>query len=80
MYGIQRLTASADVRAVLDAAASRRVRTVAERRGGTRESRYESASQEPRGRSTRERGGDYAFAARRKTSERIGLPRSATFA
>jgi superfamily II DNA or RNA helicase len=72
----QLLAASAQVRVVLDNAASQaafeKLQSAAEEHG---KPIYEALLQEHRGRIVREREkADYAFAARRKTVERIGLP------
>jgi hypothetical protein len=71
----QLLTASTKVRSVLDAevslAAFAKLQSAAEEHG---KPIYEALLQEHRGRIAREREkADYAFAARRKTVERIGL-------
>jgi len=72
----QLLAASTKVRSVLDAevsqAAFAKLQSAAEEHG---KPIYEALVQEHRGRIAREREkADYAFAARRKTVERIGLP------
>ena len=72
----QLLAASTKVRSVLDAevsqAAFAKLQSAAEEHG---KPIYEALVQEHRGRIAREREkADYAFAARRKTIERIGLP------
>ncbi|MCU0918299.1 MAG: DEAD/DEAH box helicase, partial [Planctomycetes bacterium] len=72
----QILAASAQVRAILDTAVSQaafaKLQCAAEEHG---KPIYEALVQEHRGRIARERKkADYAFAARRKTVERIGLP------
>jgi len=72
----QLLTASVQVRALLDNAASQaafvKLQSAAEEYG---KPIYEALVQEHRGCIAREREkADYAFAARRKTIERIGLP------
>jgi len=72
----QLLAASTKVRSVLDAevaqAAFAKLQSAAEEHG---KPIYETLLQEHRGRIAREREkADYAFAARRKTVERIGLP------
>ncbi|MEW6381448.1 MAG: helicase-related protein [bacterium] len=72
----QLLAASPKVRSVLDAevsqAAFAKLQSAAEEHG---KAIYEALVQEHRGRIAREREkADYAFAARRKTVERIGLP------
>ena len=72
----QLLAASTKVRSVLDAevsqAAFAKLQSAAEEHG---KAIYEALVQEHRGRIAREREkADYAFAARRKTVERIGLP------
>ena len=72
----QLLAASAKVRAILDIAVSQaafaKLQSAAEEHG---KPVYEALVQEHRGRIAREREkADYAFAARRKTVERIGLP------
>jgi hypothetical protein len=72
----QLLAASAQVRAILDTAVSQaafaKLQSAAEEHG---KPIYEALVQEHRGRIAREREkADYAFAARRKTIERIGLP------
>jgi hypothetical protein len=72
----QLLAASAQVRSILDAAVSQeayaKLQNAAEEHG---KPIYEGLLQEHRTRIAREREkGDYAFAARRKTVERIGLP------
>jgi superfamily II DNA or RNA helicase len=72
----QLLTTSTQVRSALDAAFSQaafeKLRNAAEEHG---KSIYEALVQEHRGRIAREREkASYAFAARRKTIERIGLP------
>ncbi|MEQ4488485.1 MAG: helicase-related protein [Dehalococcoides mccartyi] len=72
----QLLAASTKVRSILDTAVSQaafaKLQNAAEEHG---KSIYEALVQEHRGRIAREREkADYAFAARRKTVERIGLP------
>ena len=72
----QLLSASVQVRAILDTAVSQaafaKLQSAAEEHGRPI---YEALVQEHRGRIAREREkADYAFAARRKTVERIGLP------
>lgn len=72
----QLLAASTQVRSILDAAVSQaafaKLQNAAEEHG---KPIYEALVQEHRGRIAREREkADYAFAARRKTVERIGLP------
>jgi len=72
----QLLAASAQVRAILDSAVSQaafeKLQSTAEEHG---KPIYEALLQEHRGRIAREREkADYAFAARRRTIERIGLP------
>jgi hypothetical protein len=72
----QLLAASAQVRSILDAgvsqAAFEKLQSAAEEHG---KPIYEALLQEHRGRIAREREkADYAFAARRRTVERIGLP------
>ncbi len=72
----QLLAASTQVRAILDNAVSQaafeKLQSAAEEHG---KPIYEALLQEHRGRIAREREkADYAFAARRKTVERIGLP------
>jgi hypothetical protein len=72
----QLLTASTQVRSILDAAVSQaafaKLQSAAEEHG---KPIYEALVQEHRARIAREREkADYAFAARRKTVERIGLP------
>lgn len=72
----QLLAASTQVRAILDAGVSQaafaKLQNAAEEHG---KPIYEALVQEHRGRIAREREkADYAFAARRKTVERIGLP------
>ncbi|MBM3298491.1 MAG: hypothetical protein FJY85_00885 [Deltaproteobacteria bacterium] len=72
----QLLAASAQVRAILDTevsqAAFAKLQSAAEEHG---KPLYEALLQEHRGRIAREREkADYAFGARRKTIERIGLP------
>ena len=72
----QLLAASTQVRSILDTAVSQaafaKLQSAAEEHG---KPIYEALVQEHRGRIAREREkADYAFAARRKTVERIGLP------
>jgi len=72
----QLLAASAQVRAILDSAVSQaafeKLQSTAEEHG---KPIYEALLQEHRGRIAREREkADYAFAARRRAIERIGLP------
>jgi len=72
----QLLAASTQVRSILDTAVSQaafeKLQSAAEEHG---KPVYEALVQEHRGRIAREREkADYAFAARRKTVERIGLP------
>jgi len=72
----QLVAASAQVRAIFDTAVSQaafaKLQSAAEEYG---KPVYEALVQEHRGRIAREREkADYAFAARRKTAERIGLP------
>ena len=72
----QLLAASTQVRSILDVAVSQaaftKLQSAAEEHG---KPVYEALVQEHRGRIAREREkADYAFAARRKTVERIGLP------
>ena len=72
----QLLAASTQVRSILDTAVSQaafaKLQSAAEEHG---KPFYEALLQEHRGRIAREREkADYAFAARRKTVERIGLP------
>jgi len=72
----QLLAASTQVRSILDTAVSQaafaKLQSAAEEHG---KPFYEALVQEHRGRIAREREkADYAFAARRKTVERIGLP------
>lgn len=72
----QLLAASTQVRSILDAGVSQaafaKLQSAAEEHG---KPIYEALVQEHRGRIAREREkADYAFAARRKTVERIGLP------
>ncbi len=77
----QLLAASTQVRSILDAAVSQaafaKLQNAAEEHG---KPIYEALVQEHRGRIAREREkADYAFAARRKTVERIGLPQVRTY-